>query len=194
MPMCNLIEYSDSIVNNYSDTSGILCHFKKDESPANNANFTVDNNSVFYSQSSKYKAVLVGKTTVVAGGNSFIKDAQIVVLLKYLGNFWKSLEMSLIKCQIHLELNWIENCILFTGRTSAKLKIMDIKLPVPVVTLATKDKVNLRKQDCVKRFQIRSCFWSVFSFVKFSYRIVLFLCLQVLQQLLQNMNSCRYCK
>ena len=67
-----------------------------------------------------------------------------------MGNFWKSLEMPLIKRKIHLELNWIENCISFTGGTSAKLKIMDAKLHVPVVTLATKDKVNLRKQHCVK--------------------------------------------
>ena len=75
--------------------------------------------------------------------------------------------MPLIKRKIHLELDWIENCISFTGGTSAKLKIMDAKLHVPVVTIATKDKVNLRKQHCVKSFQIRSCFWPVFSFVKF---------------------------
>ena len=39
MLMYNLIEYSD----NYSDTSGSLWQFKRDEIPANNANFTIDN-------------------------------------------------------------------------------------------------------------------------------------------------------
>ena len=47
MPMYNLIEYSD----NYSDTSGSLWQFKRDEVPANNVDLTINN-----SQSFKYKA------------------------------------------------------------------------------------------------------------------------------------------
>ena len=43
MPIYNLIEYSD----NYSDTSGGLWQFKRDEVPDGNANFTVDNNGIF---------------------------------------------------------------------------------------------------------------------------------------------------
>ena len=43
MPMYNLIEYSD----NYSDTSGSLRQFKRDEVPANNANLTIDNSDSF---------------------------------------------------------------------------------------------------------------------------------------------------
>ena len=75
MPMYNLIEYSD----NYSDTSGSLWQFKRDEVPANNAELTIDN-----SQSFKYKAVLLGKTANAVGAtNSSLKDAKIVVLLKY---------------------------------------------------------------------------------------------------------------
>ena len=53
MPMCNLIEYSD----NYSDTSGSLWEFKRDDVPVNNVDLTIDN-----SQSFKYKAALVRKT------------------------------------------------------------------------------------------------------------------------------------
>ena len=100
MPMYNLIEYSD----NYSDTSGSLWQFKRDEVPANNADLTIDN-----SQSFKYKAALVGKEDAVDGENSSVKKAKIVVLLKYLSNFWRSLEMPLINCKVHLELNWIED-------------------------------------------------------------------------------------
>ena len=103
MPMYNLIEYSD----NYSDTSGSLWQFKSDEVPANNDEFTINNSEPF-----KYKAALVGKSAYHNKGNSFVKDTKIVVPLKYLSNFWRSLEMPLINCKVHLELNWIEDCIL----------------------------------------------------------------------------------
>ena len=102
MPIYNLSEYSD----NYSGTSGSLWQFKRDEVPANNADLSVDN-----SQSFKYKAAFVGKTANVAGVNSFVKDTKIIVPLKYLSNFWRSLEVSLINCKVHLELDWIEDCI-----------------------------------------------------------------------------------
>ena len=137
MPMFNLIEYS----NNYSDTSGSLCQFKRDEVPDNNVNLTVDN-----FQSFKCKAALVGKTKDVVGGNSFVKNTKIFVPSNYLSNFWKSLEMPLINCKIHLELNWIEDCILSRATDSAKFKITDAKLYVFIVTLSTKDNVNLRRQ------------------------------------------------
>ena len=45
--------------------------------------------------------------------------------------------MLLINCKVHLELNWIENCILFNAGDSAKFKIADAKLHVPTVTLST---------------------------------------------------------
>ena len=138
MPMYNLIEYSD----NYSDTSGSLWQFKRDEVPANNADLTINN-----SQSFKYKAALLGKTAdAVNNTNSSVKEAKIVVPLKYLSNFWRSLEMPLINCKVYLELNWIEDCILSSAGNSAKFEITDAKLHVPIVTLSTKDSVNLTKQ------------------------------------------------
>ena len=70
----------------------------------------------------------------------------MVVPLEYLKNFWRSLEMLLINCKIHLELYWIKDCILSSAGDSAKFKIADIKLHVPTVTLTTKDKTNLKKQ------------------------------------------------
>ena len=60
MPMYNLIEYSD----NYSDTSGNLWQFKRDEVPNNNADLIIDN-----SQSVKYKAALAGKTANAVNNN-----------------------------------------------------------------------------------------------------------------------------
>ena len=111
MPMHNLIEYS----NNYSDTSGSLSQFKRDKVPADNAGLTVDN-----SQSFKYKAALLGKTADHNNGKSFVKDAKIVVPLKYLSNFWRSLEMPLINCKVFLELSWIEDCSLSSKLSSWK--------------------------------------------------------------------------
>ena len=97
MPMYNLIEYSD----NYSDTSGSLWQFKRDEVTDKDVDLSIDS-----SQSFKYKAVLLGKTADAANNtNSSVKDAKIVVPLKYLSNFGRSLEMSLINCKVYLELN-----------------------------------------------------------------------------------------
>ena len=139
MSIYNLIQYSD----NYLDTlaRGSLWQFKRDEVPDNNANLTVDN-----SQSFKHQGALVGETKDADSWNSFVKNTKIVAPLKYLSNFWKSLEMPLINCKIHLELNWIEDCILSSAGDSAKFKITDAKLHVPIVTLSTKDDVNLTKQ------------------------------------------------
>ena len=53
--------------------------------------------------------------------------------------------MSLITCKIHLELNWIKDCTLSSAGDSKKFKITDAKLHVPIVTLFTKDNVNLTK-------------------------------------------------
>ena len=113
------------------------------------------------SQSFKYKAALVGKTANHNDGKSSVKDAKIVVPLKYLSNFWRSLEMPLINCKVHLELNWIEDCILSSAGHSAKFEITDAKLHVPIVTLSTKHSVNLTKQlsEGVKR----SVYWNSYQ-------------------------------
>ena len=135
--MYNLIEYSD----NYSDTSGSLWQFKKDEVPANNADLTIVNCEFF-----EYKVALVGKTKKFADQNSSVKDTKIVVPLKYLSNLWRSLEMPLINCKVHLELNWIEGYILSSAGDSTKFEITDAKLHVPLVTLSTIDSTSLTKQ------------------------------------------------
>ena len=83
--MYNLIEYS----NNYSDTSGSLWQFKRDEVPNNNDDLTFDNSQPF-----KYKAALLGKTADAVNNRiSSVKNTKIVVPLKYLSNFSRSLEM-----------------------------------------------------------------------------------------------------
>ena len=116
--------------------------------------------SVDNSQSFKYKSALVGKTTdAVNNANSSVKkNTKIVVPLKYLSNFWRSLEMPLINWKVHLELNRIKDCILSSAGNSVKFKITDAKLHVPIVILSTKDNVNLKKQLSIG-FK-RSVYWN----------------------------------
>ena len=69
--------------------------------------------------------------------------------------------MPLINCKFYLELNWIEECILSSAGNSAKFEITEAKLHVPIVTLSTKDSVNLAKQlnEGIKR----SVYWNSYE-------------------------------
>ena len=69
----------------------------------------------------------------------------MVVPLKHLSNFCRSLEIQLIDCKSHLELTWIENSILSSVGDFAIFKITDDKLHFPIVTLSTKVNVNRTK-------------------------------------------------
>ena len=71
----------------------------------------------------KYKASIIGNTD----GNERKNGVEIAVPLKYLSNFWRSLKMLLINCEIELSLNWIERCLLTVANT-AIFQITDKKL------------------------------------------------------------------
>ena len=136
MPTNNLIEYN----NHYSDTSGILQQFKREEQNMNNenpGNVTTDDSSSFKYKSSFFKPLTADDIGV-------FKDVKIAVLLKYLSNVWRSLEMPLINCKIHLELNQSKDCVISTI-TDTTFKITNTKLYVPIVTLSSKDNVKLVK-------------------------------------------------
>ena len=92
--MQNLIEYSD----NYSGSSRSLWNFKRDDI-GNNENVTNDNNALSF----KYESDIIGNTEA----NGTKNRVKIAVQLKYLSNFWRSLEMPLISCKIELSLNCI---------------------------------------------------------------------------------------
>ena len=67
--------------------------------------------------------------------------------MKYLRNFWRSLEMPLINCKIHLELNWTKISVISNTDGDTTFKITNIKLYVPiVVTLSTKNNDKITKQ------------------------------------------------
>ena len=97
MPMYNLIEYSDS----YQDSSATLYQYKRDEPPEADA---VPNLDVGNSSSFKYKVELLGNP--VLDGAIAKRNVKVVVPLKYLSNFFRSLEMPLINCNIKLNLTF----------------------------------------------------------------------------------------
>ena len=100
----------------------------------------------------KYKGNLIANTE--ADGTK--KGVKIALPLKYLSNFWRSLEVPMINWKVELSLKWIENCVLTTaeiganadatGADGATFEITDAKLYVPVVTLSAEDNVKLVKQ------------------------------------------------
>ena len=103
MQIDNLIEYSS----NYFEATGSLWLYSKDEATDFNANIANTDNF----KSFKCKAKLLGNTEA-DNGNGILKNATIAVPLKYLSNFWRSLEMPLINCKTELKLEWTKYCLL----------------------------------------------------------------------------------
>ena len=140
MPMYKLTEYSD----NYAKATGSLWQYCKDI-PARNANgeiiaFDVNNTT----DSFKFKAKITGQT-----GSDGTKDVEIMVPLKYLSNFSRTLEMPLINCEVNLILTWSSNCVLIASgiqNQNATFAITNTKLYVPVVTLSTQENAKFLQQ------------------------------------------------
>ena len=151
VPMYNLIEYSD----NYQDLSGTLYQYKRDEPPDDiNDNLATNNSSSF-----KYKVNLLGNPVV--DNNVATLNVKFVVPLKYLSNFFRSLEMPLINCKIKLNLTWKKECVVSSNDGNAVFIINDTKLYVPVVILSKEDNKDFIEQQN-KGFQ-RSIYWNEYK-------------------------------
>ena len=152
MPMYNLTEYSD----NYQDSSATLYQYKRDEPREANAINDLTTNT---SSSFKYKVKLLGN--LVLDGNIAKRSVKVVVPLKYLSNFFRSLEMPLINCKIKLNLTWKKECVLSDQAGNAVFIINDSKMYVPVVTLSKEDNKDFIEQQN-KGFQ-RSIYWNEYK-------------------------------
>ena len=97
MPMYNLIEYSD----NYPKTSESLWQYCKDIPAVNIAGNIVDFTATNTTDSFKFKTKITGQTN----NDGEINGVEIMVPLKYLSNFWRTLKMPLINCEVELILN-----------------------------------------------------------------------------------------
>ena len=150
--MYNLIECSD----NYQDSSATVYQYKRDEPPEANAinDLTTDTLSSF-----KYKVELLGNP--VLDGNITKRSVKVVVPLKYLSNFFRSLEMPLINCKIKLNLTWKKECVLSNQVGAAVFIINDTKMYVPVVTLSKEENKDFIEQQN-KGFQ-RSIYWNEYK-------------------------------
>ena len=63
----------------------------------------------------------------------------IINYLKYLTNFWRTIQMPLINCEINFLLTSSANCVISQGNRVTTLQITYRKLYVPVVTLSNQD-------------------------------------------------------
>ena len=82
------------------------------------------------SESFKFKVKITGKTP----NDDNEKGVEIMVPLKYLRNFWRTLEMPLINCEVNLILTWSSTCVITNSAGAGTFEITDTKLYVPVVT------------------------------------------------------------
>ena len=168
MLMYNLLEYSK----NYRKTMGSLCNYYRDELDYDANLNDHPNNNVVSSSAFKYKSKLLGNTpnvssTHVVGdarvanpdynaNESGTKSVILVVPLKYLGNFWRAVDIPLINCEVSLELKWGKICVITSNQinvnldggntaapTGATFTINSCKLYVPVVTLSKDDEIKL---------------------------------------------------
>ena len=136
MRMYNLMEYSD----NYAKTTGSLWQYCKDIPARNNnqiVNFAVDN----LTDSFNFKVKITGQT-----GNNGTKDVELMVPLKYLSNFWRTLEMPFINCEVNLILMWPSTCVITNSDGAGTFAISDAKLYTPVVTLSTQENTKFLQQ------------------------------------------------
>ena len=161
MPMYNLLEYSK----NYRKTIGSSYNYYRDEL-TNDNNDDFANRNVVNSEAFKYKNKITGnRYNVNVGADGYdvnkngMQEIELAIPLKYLGNFWRALNIPLISYEVFLELKWNKNCVITSlerrqvdagppvvrdnAPTGATLSITDCKLYIPVVTLSKDDEIKL---------------------------------------------------
>ena len=151
MSMYNLLEYSK----NYRKTIGSLYNYYRDELRDDADDNYFDNIKVVNSNIFNYKNKITGDTyNANAGDKGYdvnkngTQKIELAIPLKYLGNFWRALNIRLISCEVSLELKWNKNCVITSleqrdigggnrdnAPTVATLSITDCKLYVPAVNL-----------------------------------------------------------
>ena len=136
MPMYNLVEYIDK----YSKTSVSLWQYYRDETALNNG---VIANPLVNSASFTFKQKITGET-----GDDGGKDVEIIVSLRYLSNFQRTVVIPLVNREINLFLTWSVNCVISNAEVNQAtiFAIADTKRQVPVVILSTDDYGKLLQQ------------------------------------------------
>ena len=128
-------------------TTGSLWNYYRDK-PSNPLSFN--------SESCKYKTSITGNTYNTGVGEAGYDENKVgkyedkvVIPLKHLSNFWRSLNIPLINCEVELILTWSKNCVLADMTqanhlpTRLEFKMIDTTLYVPVVTLSKENDIKL---------------------------------------------------
>ena len=123
--MYNLIEHSD----NYSKTSGSLCQYCKEILSGNDSDYIVNFRGTEATDSFNFKTNVTDQTAANINNDNITArgDAKIMVPLKCLSNFWRTLKMSLMNCEIELILTWSASCAIIYTR-------VDIEVPTFTIT------------------------------------------------------------
>ena len=111
----------------------------------NNNGDIVDFNGANATDSFNFKTKITGQTD----NNGRIDNVEIMVPLKYLSNFWRTLEMSLIKCEVNLNLTWSVDCVIIYTDVANQIptfSITETNFYVLVVILSTQDHAKLLTQ------------------------------------------------
>ena len=151
--MYNTLEYSD----NYADTTASLCQYKRPEPRGNNGvlhDLVAANASSFKYQSGLIQKQLtteIGHSAPVNAGadrnfnvaHRLWKNIKIVVPLKYVSNFFRSLELSLIKTKLYMEVNWTKYSVLSSINLNSIFQITKGELYILVLTLNTENHNKL---------------------------------------------------
>ena len=103
-----IINNNNNYSDNYSKISGSLLQHCKDVPAANNNDNIVDFNGSNATDSFNFKTKITGQTN----DDTEINNFEIKVQLKCLNNFWRTLEMPLINCEVNLILTWSANCVI----------------------------------------------------------------------------------
>ena len=172
MPRYNLLEYFD----NYADSSGSLWQFKRDEQNITAAGIlngvTTDNSSSF-KYKSRFLEELIATDFAAVGdvaAHRILHNAIIAVPLKYLFNFFRSLEMEmpLINCKIHQSPNWTKNCVTpsIVGVTRFKITSTKLYVQLSLYQLKIKSKIETKARNTAndqnpRRFPLDASFQGV---------------------------------
>ena len=152
--MYNLLQYSK----NYRKAAGSLWNYYRDE-PSSSVDANNITHSILNSRPFDYKANFIENG--VTHNNLTKNDVKVVAPLKHLSNFWRSLNIPLINCEVELILTWFKNCVLINKSTreadydtdpsvyqidnpeNSIFEIKYTKLYVPVVTLSKENEIKL---------------------------------------------------
>ena len=141
MPMYKLIEYSD----NYLKTSGIFWQYCRDQRAIYDTDYKIVDFNADNTTTDSFK---IKQKNNRSNKQQWHKNAKIMVPLKYLSKFWRTLEMPLFNCDTNLNLNCSKNCVIVVNNADqdTTFSITDTKFYISVVTLSTQDNAKLLEQ------------------------------------------------